>query len=1741
MYNQPTIKRHEEGSEPLKGMSGLFFRRAKAIDPTPRPEFKEALRSRLLKARQTSVGSSLFPFSFSFFRPGWVRNFSVLGTTIVAVAVLAAIFLQPFGSIRTVYAQDNFTLIPENADTLGVQPNSTYRLDSKGPVKAADIEKMFSTNAGVSYKIEQISNKSVRIAFEKPLDPKDVVSFQLASTAISSSGETVNRPYAWAFQIKSPFRVLGTIPGRYATNVPLDSAIEFQFSHENIDPVVFEKALTITPALAGHVEPSRRTFVFVPDKLQSETLYTVKLSGSLQPKGSTEALGDDYLFQFETSADETRSQEFFLQEHYLTVAPSQTPTLFYSAWQRDLPWGGDENDKIHVDLYRFLSKQRGGSDYDQFAAAIKKASTFDWSSFSTAGSIADLSSLSLAVQFDTVGIKVDWQQVLAFPKPLERGYYLADVSLNGRHAWSLIQSSDLTAYVAKAVDRTLVWVNRVSTHDPVAGARVSLLDVEGPVTTGEDGIGYVSAEGKPSDAYLASNLLEIKEGEDAILLLLAPWEQAFVGKSMVGRVGPVQNPSSNYWTYLYTDRPLYKSSDTVHFWGYLEPRDVERQRSEEVHIWMGNGGYCRPFGGVCEHATVFDEQTVSVTERGTFEGSFHLSGVGIGSYQLMVEVDGEQVASHGVSVSDYVKPAYTLTVTPDRKAMFAGEEIGFTVHGEFFEGTPVKGLEVHVEASGMPSSSDSSLLASFILDEAGNARGSFRIPYEDTGERRWRAYPTSFWLTASPVRPEEGDVRTTTEVRLFGPRVYLEATTTDATVEKGIGTVQVAAREVQAMDTWDGKQFASAPRMGQAISGSLIEITYTSVETGSSYDFLRKQVVKQYRYDRQEKTLGVISLKTDEKGNAVYQFPASNTEANYEVRLLATDAEGRTDRLAVSVWQKRGYEGGSNWLTWHNPAEENDPSFAGYIPDQEVRLEVEKDGETFAPSATGSFVYFQAIRGIQEAKTSKSPIYEFPFEKRDIPGVSVYGVYFDGEAYAEVDQGWGMASYVSYDRSQKELKVEITPDKATYRPGDEVSVIVQVKDRQGNPVVAEVNVNVVDEAFYTLVSEDVDPLMDLYRTIDHGILARKVSQVISDMKAQAEGGGGGERGSRFVFKDTAAFLTVMTDTNGVAKAFFPLPDNLTSWRVTAQALASDQKAAGDAKIGLDATLPFFVTPVLRDSYLVKDQPVILFRSAGTLLGAGSTVEYDINVSDVNVKEKIFAKASETARFHLPSLPVGTHEINIFASSGDLKDSLTRSLTILESRLTKPVVKSVVLNGVTSLEGASDRLTYVTFVDGNQGKFYADLEGLAGTFGDRADEAVVRAGATKLLNELFGEARTVEDFPVSVYQDSLGIRLLPQADEEYELTAKVALLKDTGFDKERMRTFFENALYEARQTGQNISALEAAQAYAALSALDEPVLAEVQRLLQISDLGTDEKLYGALALHFSGDDEGARFIYRSLLPQLTTDTGNTFLKSDTLETTGERTALLAILAGVLREPERDALYDFVLRQPHGNTTLVLEQMIFLQGTLPTLSAGESIVSYTLRGERKIASLERGTSLTVPVSPDELANLSPFAEKGTVVAASRYEIPVAGPEEPTDARFGLTRSYGIEKTSTATFHENDLVKITLRYQVPLKELIETFEVTDLLPSGLRIITPTLSAHGYDDQACLSYPAQEANQRLTFFITNATEVPFSSCEPNTLVYYARVVTPGIYTAEPAFLRSVREPTASNRSAGGIVTIGE
>jgi len=95
-------------------------------------------------------------------------------------------------------------------------------------------------------------------------------------------------------------------------------------------------------------------------------------------------------------------------------------------------------------------------------------------------------------------------------------------------------------------------------------------------------------------------------------------------------------------------------------------------------------------------------------------------------------------------------------------------------------------------------------------------------------------------------------------------------------------------------------------------------------------------------------------------------------------------------------------------------------------------------------------------------------------------------------------------------------------------------------------------------------------------------------------------------------------------------------------------------------------------------------------------------------------------------------------------------------------------------------------------------------------------------------------------------------------------------------------------------------------------------------------------------------------------------------------------------------------------------------------------------------------------------------------------------------------------------------------------------ETYQITDVLPSGLSVVTST--GYGtFEGSSCYDFPAQVADQRVSFYVSQYTE---TACR-NGLTYYARVVTPGTYLAEPAYIRSSRDPDMNNHSDAVTVTV--
>ncbi len=109
--------RNPENDPSLKGIGGLLSRRAKSIDSTPRPGFREALLARLREARKAP---SMSKISLAALFSSAAVRFAAAGTTVLVVLVIAVLVFQPYFGVKVAYAADEFTLTPETSDALGV-------------------------------------------------------------------------------------------------------------------------------------------------------------------------------------------------------------------------------------------------------------------------------------------------------------------------------------------------------------------------------------------------------------------------------------------------------------------------------------------------------------------------------------------------------------------------------------------------------------------------------------------------------------------------------------------------------------------------------------------------------------------------------------------------------------------------------------------------------------------------------------------------------------------------------------------------------------------------------------------------------------------------------------------------------------------------------------------------------------------------------------------------------------------------------------------------------------------------------------------------------------------------------------------------------------------------------------------------------------------------------------------------------------------------------------------------------------------------------------------------------------------------------------------------------------------------------------------------------------------------------------------------------------------------------------
>jgi len=1568
-------------------------------------------------------------------------------------------------------------LVPDHANPVGLGTSDSLTLTTVKPLSLAAVRENLKVEPAVAMTVAQADEGGTRFTVKPAaaLAPDKVYRFRLAQAA------GVSRAYQWSFQTQAEFRLLGTLPRDQGTGVPVNSGIEFTFTHE--DYADLEPFFSIDPPVNGRFERHKRTAVFVPEKLEPGTVYTVSLKKGLGRTDGEGLLAEDLTFAFETQAVETQVSSFYIPTEAAEFPANDQP--IFGFW-----YGGKEDDAtpIQVAVFRYPSAQA----YMDALQAIERIPW--WADSSRNRYREDEKRLTPVATFTTKGQTYDNGTYLVFPEPMPPGYYLASVQVGKATRQVRFQVTDLSYHVTATSTDTLVWLHDLATGTPVDAATVLDPASGQSARTGPDGVAVLpTPEAVRSGADRPPLLLKAEaDGKEGVIYSPPPyyWEW-FSGR---------ETTRDLYWKYLYLDRSLFKPSDTVQVWGVVHPREKGASPVDQVVAEVRRNDYYGRSGEVVPLV----ESTLPV-RNGTFTGSLALPNLTPGHYELRIRMGEEELLSQWFQVATYSKPAYQLDLTSDKQAIFTGEPVTFQVKASFFEGTPVPGMTLDYSV-GLDRD------RKVTTDSKGEATITYTPPHS---QQNMYGYQDQLWFNIHAGLAEVGDVTDDRRILLFTrdllARPKVVYTGESATVQVQLN--QVTLDELNA----GGSNYIGTAVADRPLQFTLIEMNWNRIDEGQYYDFIEKVTRTRYRYVEAHKTLGSVQSTSDANGQATYTF-AVDPEKQYKVEFRTQDSRG--------LWVTgTAYVSGRQFHTPYSDQEYNgwyyldpvDADRTAAVIGEPLEL-VLKTGESRVADRPNGFLFMNARRGLQGYKTQDTATYSLTMKQSDPPGATVRAVHFDGARYHSAER------YLPFDREQRRLQVTVTPDKLAYRPGDEVRLQVQVTDRQGQPAAGtEVNLTLVDEALYALQNQSVNLLDSLYgEYITPGFLRSRNSHDVPNPSGGAEKGGEGS-GVRRDFKDAVFFASVTTDDGGRASASFRVPDNLTTWRLTYQAFNPESLEAGSGTTGIPVRLPFFADILLGERFLTGDEPVLQVRAYGTALNSNADVSFTATVTGPGGTER-----SELvgAPFTPVSIPLrrletpGTYTVQVTAASGNLADALEKQFTVVDTYQRYNRVDFTLLRDGASVPGSTVADTDLTFLDWERGQYLNLLYRMRWQWGNRFEMKLAQTVAADLLQEHFDRESISPESELDIfrYQAPDGsIAILPYSNGDLKLSALTADLVPERFDRVSLQLYFQKVLAD-EGAGRERKLL----ALYGLAALDQPVLLEAQALLAEADLSPTEQLYLALTLAELGDLEGARPIYWSLLESYGKQVGLDLQLSAGADTDEklEATALAAALAGKLGEPEAVSLISFLAQNRPTDSLILLEQLIAAQTGLERLADKPVAFTHNLGGKETRESLKPGEEFRVRVSPEELRKLRITKVEGSVAVVSTYAVSGTPTLQPGGGR--ITRTYS---PAPDQWKAGDIITVTLSYSAPSDAPKGAYEIHDYLPSGLRILERSWQ-YGLqvDWTKYESWPIQIDGQRVTFW----------AGQPGKAVrYYARVVNTGGYTAE--------EPALQHQQSGLIYSLGE
>ncbi|MEK7519046.1 MAG: Ig-like domain-containing protein [Patescibacteria group bacterium] len=1571
-------------------------------------------------------------------------------------------------------SQKQFTFTPTKSDRLGVDPSTAFTLKATTAIAKKDIEASLSFMPKVAFAVAEKGSNEFTITPTAPLTAAAVYKIALGATVQGDAGPE-KQTFSWAVQAKQALAVEGTLPRDKATGVPLDTGIEMTFTTDKL--VQPEASFTILPATDGRFEQHGRVLAFIPtEKLKQATVYTVTIKKGLQATDSDVTLTTDFTFQFETSnAGEVAGYSYYgsFDPAFHAVRPKEAPVI-------DAGYVGENLNGVAITVYAF-------ADAKELMSRLQPLDVLpQWAYAARERMLVDINGLRSMGQFTPTLEKHEYQTLVHLPSGFDAGNYLIDMALDGKqHLQSVMVVSDIGAALYATQTDAVLWVKDLSTKQSLTAATVTSADGAQTATVDADGVARIKTpvQFNAGDATATSRdyyTITAKDGRSLVVpLTLSP----YFGYNGMGGGGST-NP--DYWSYLSTDRSLYRSDDTVNIWGVARVRTAKdiapRDLTLEVWSWNvvdGNGNY-QPL----------QTQTVTTEAYGSYKASLTLRQLKPGSYTLSLrDASSHTIRTQSFEVQTFTKPAYQILVTPDKLAGFNGEKVTYSIRTQFFDGTPAPNIALGYDGYGQAEMTGSRVTT----DGQGRATVNQTIFAPDSS--RTETNHESF----VPVNAAEGDIFADTNVIGFPSGVAYNPegsfTETAATAAFTLRTVDLG--KVTPTNYWEaqltGDVVPNAP-----VTGTVYEQVMHKTKSGQEYNFIEKKVVDTYNYNVTEEKREVFTGVTDSQGKFAKAFTL--TGDTYTVKFSVKDAQGRP--ATRTLWLFRdGYRWAHNNSGYTMSTSEQDGTESGpattYKIGASTDIRMSKGNQSIA--GQGPFLFLKLQNGIQEVSVKDASVFSYTVLYDDAPNISFAGAYFDGSTFQLAGE-----TGLTVDITDRALTIAVTPEQKSYGPGDVVKANVHVTDILGKPVQAMVNLSAIDAAIVAIQTENAPtPLQSLYTNVPSGLLLTYVSHDALKLNGGAERGGGGDQ-PRKIFKDAVLFQNVETDRDGNATVTFTVPDNLTSWQVTAQAVTKDLKA-GHTTVGIPVTKSIFGTLTLAAEYVVADVPKAIANAYGVGLTPADDVQFTLETPGIGKVQTRTGKAFTAQSFTMPKLAVGPQEIRLTVQRGNDKDILVRTVQVLSSRVTKAESAYLDASVGQTIAPAGPGRTSLTFSDAGRGRVVQALQALQWAYGKRVERYLGSRIAVDLLNDLKVDATATTSFvPNAFQQEDGGISQVTYGSSDLTTSAYAAARGDL-FDSGALARYFTAKLEQ-----KDASLGQQGLALLGLANLGKPVLADLDSFLQQPDIDAQDQLTAALAYLALGSNDKAIAIAAALWQKYgTVETPFAKLSLGAGDSVIINTARFSILAEGLKLPQRQGIARYLETNFPKDAVTNLERSLAMRAAVPLLDAQTVSLTYEVSSKASSLELKNGETKTASLTTDELKSFSVTAVQGPVSIVTSTFAPVDIRTAKVDKRLGIDRSYTNMKAGKTSFEQGDLVRVDITPKVSKDVADQQFYIVDELPSGFILITNPWN-HGIGD-TYVEYPIDVDHQRVTFW----------SGGSRAIHYYARVFTPGGYAAEPTLIQ--------------------